>query len=149
MEEVVKNGVEPRDEFCEVAGTASAVHRVPKAGVLHGLWGGDEPELGEEAGDVLLSSVPRKGALPKESRVTAKALLKLIESQGYVCALSGVALTPESAAIDHKIPISRGGAHDIGNLQVLHENVNMAKRNMLPEEFIDMCVKVAKYARRV
>lgn len=149
MEEVVKDGVEPRDEFSEVAGSAKAVRRVPKAGVLPDLWGDDDPELGEEAGDVLLSSVPRKGALPKESRVTAKALLKLIQSQNYVCALSGVELTPENAAIDHKIPVSRGGAHDISNLQVLHENVNMAKRNMLPEEFVDMCVKVARHAGRV
>lgn len=149
MEEVVNQGIKPRDEFCEVASGSEAAGRVPSAGVLPGLWGATEPESGEEAADVLLGGVPRKGALPKESRITAKALLRLIESQGYACALSGLPLTPETAAIDHKIPVSRGGAHDISNLQVLHENVNISKRNMLPEEFVDMCVKVANYARRV
>jgi 5-methylcytosine-specific restriction endonuclease McrA len=77
--------------------------------------------------------------------ITAKAVLKMIESQSYRCAISGVDLTPETATLDHRTPLSRGGQHDIGNSWIVHKNVNAAKGTMLMEEFVQMCRDVVAH----
>ena len=73
----------------------------------------------------------------------ASDLKKLLQIQGYKCALSGVRLTPKNAELDHKIPLSRGGANDLANLQWLSKEVNRAKGAMDNDEFIAMCKRVA------
>jgi len=88
--------------------------------------------------------------LQKESEicmnVTSMQLLALVEEQSYRCALTGRKLTPPIAALDHKVPVSRGGAlKDKDNLQVLHTDVNRAKGTMTTEEFVAMCKEVAEY----
>lgn len=80
--------------------------------------------------------------------IKERTILRLIERQGYRCALSGRELTPEAASIDHRIPISRGGAHDLGNVQIVHHQVNSAKGTMTAEEFIALCRDVVKHHRR-
>lgn len=84
----------------------------------------------------------------KPGKVTAKALKQLIDDQGYRCALTGMRLTPELAAADHSIPLSRGGAHEMQNLQVVHRDVNAAKGTMTTEEFIEMCRHVTEWQER-
>ena len=73
----------------------------------------------------------------------AADLKKLLEMQGYKCALTGVRLEPKTAELDHKIPLSRGGTNDLGNLQWLSREVNRAKGAMDNDEFIAMCKRVA------
>lgn len=80
--------------------------------------------------------------------VTAGRLRELVEAQGYKCAISGMELKPETASVDHRVPLSRGGAHTIDNVQLVHEQVQRAKGNMTDEEFVDMCRKVVKNASR-
>jgi 5-methylcytosine-specific restriction endonuclease McrA len=87
--------------------------------------------------------------MPKQPSVSPKQILKLIESQHYRCALSGRELTPETASLDHAIPLSRGGAHDITNVQCLDYRVNAAKGTMTVEEFVAMCCDVARQANGV
>jgi 5-methylcytosine-specific restriction endonuclease McrA len=48
-------------------------------------------------------------------------------------------LTPETASLDHTLPLSRGGAHDISNLQVLDYQANTAKGSLTVEEFVELC----------
>jgi len=48
-------------------------------------------------------------------------------------------------SIDHKIPTSKGGTHDVSNLQFVHVDVNYAKRNLLESEFIQMCKEVSSH----
>lgn len=36
--------------------------------------------------------------------------------------------------IDHKIPLSRGGKHEVANLQLAHRSCNRRKHNKLPDE---------------
>lgn len=81
---------------------------------------------------------------PEHAEVESADLKKLLEMQGYRCALSGVRLEPRNAEVDHKIPLSRGGTNDLGNLQWLDRNVNRAKGAMDNEEFIAMCKQIAK-----
>jgi DNA-binding CsgD family transcriptional regulator len=71
------------------------------------------------------------------------ALLELIETQEYRCALSGVELTPDTAALDHIVPRADGGEHVLSNVQWLHGDVNRAKGTLSNEEFVKLCRRVA------
>jgi 5-methylcytosine-specific restriction endonuclease McrA len=70
-------------------------------------------------------------------------LRQLIERQGYRCALTGIDLEPETAELDHVVPVSDGGNHSITNLQVLHKAVNRMKGAMSNDEFVRWCKMVA------
>jgi CRISPR/Cas system Type II protein with McrA/HNH and RuvC-like nuclease domain len=72
-------------------------------------------------------------------------VLKLIEQQNYRCALSGRPLTPETASLDHIVPLSRGGKHDISNLWIVDHQVNNAKGTFTVEEFIALCHDVVTH----
>lgn len=87
-------------------------------------------------------------AQPRGTPVTTSTVLGLLERQGYRCALTGRQLTPETAALDHIIPIKYGGEHVIENTQVLHKDVNRAKNSMTNVEFAQMCEEVAEAWRR-
>ena len=82
-----------------------------------------------------------------EDRVSAAMLKSVLEIQEYKCALSGKRLTPKTAVLDRKIPLSKGGTNHISNLQWLDSMVNKAKGSMDCDEFVDMCKSVAKQAR--
>jgi len=82
----------------------------------------------------------------KGKKVNASNLLKLVESQGYRCALTGWKLSPKLASIDHIHPLSKGGSHTIENAQVVHRLVNTAKGTLSNDEFISLCIAVASFA---
>lgn len=86
----------------------------------------------------------REVVMPTKPTVTAKMIMELIESQGFRCALSNRQLTPENASLDHVIPLSRGGTHDIENLCVVHHQVNTAKSSMTVDEFVTLCREVTE-----
>ena len=79
--------------------------------------------------------------------VTAKQLLELVERQQYRCALSGRVLAPETASLDHIVPLNRGGQHDIDNLWILEHTVNRAKGTQLVSEFVAMCEDIVNTQR--
>lgn len=80
-----------------------------------------------------------------ESCPTADEVIRLLKRQDYCCALSGVELTPETAALDHVIPIARGGTHSIRNAQILNKDVNRAKGTLTNAEFIALCRAVVDH----
>lgn len=77
--------------------------------------------------------------------INATNVLRLLDWQGYRCALTGRRLTPETASLDHIVPVRDGGVHTIQNVQVLHKEVNRAKATMNSEQFIRMCHEVVDY----
>jgi 5-methylcytosine-specific restriction endonuclease McrA len=77
--------------------------------------------------------------------VTAKQILSLIERQDFRCALSGRTLTPETASLDHIVPLSRNGSHELSNLWVVDHLVNAAKGSLTVEEFVGLCREIAAY----
>ena len=83
--------------------------------------------------------------MPTPATVTAKMIMELIERQEFHCAFSGRELTPETASLDHIVPLSRGGTHDISNLCVVDHQINAAKSTMTVEEFVAMCREVAAW----
>ena len=79
-------------------------------------------------------------ARQKNARSRIGQILSILEKQQYKCALTGEPLTPETATLDHKLAVSRGGSiDDVDNFQVLHTDVNKAKGSMTNEEFISLC----------
>jgi 5-methylcytosine-specific restriction endonuclease McrA len=77
--------------------------------------------------------------------VSTDNVLRLLEYQHHRCALTGRELTPETAALDHIIPIRCDGQHVIENTQVLHSDVNRAKGSLTNVEFIQLCREVAAH----
>jgi 5-methylcytosine-specific restriction endonuclease McrA len=77
------------------------------------------------------------------SQLTSSFLAQLIKKQEYRCALSGVTLTPDTAALDHILPYSEGGKHTRDNVQWVHEEVNRMKGQMGSREFKEWCRRVA------
>lgn len=80
--------------------------------------------------------------------VTAKELLALAELQSFCCALSGIAITPESSALDHIIPVASGGTHEVSNLQWVDKRINTMKGELPVDEFVELCRLVAANADR-
>ena len=75
-----------------------------------------------------------------------KDLKEMLGHQDYKCALTGRPLTPDNCAMDHIVPLSRGGTHTKDNAQLVTTEVNKAKGTLLEEEFIQVCRDVVAYA---
>jgi hypothetical protein len=81
----------------------------------------------------------------KPDTIKASDIMRMVEAQGYRCALSGRELTPETASMDHKVAVSKGGGHALVNLWVVDHLVNIAKGSMSTEDFICMCRDVVAW----
>ena len=79
-------------------------------------------------------------------RVTTANVMQLLEYQQFRCALTGRKLEPDTASLDHILPVRSGGEHVIENSQVLHKDVNRAKTTMTSEEFIQLCREVVVHS---
>ncbi len=95
------------------------------------------------AGKVPRNSVKRKKANAK--KVTAGSLEVLVKDQEYRCALSGIKLTPDNAALDHIVPLSEGGQHTISNCQWLLPEINAMKGTMEQGAFVRLCKTIAAW----
>jgi hypothetical protein len=88
----------------------------------------------------------KKGdATAMKATVTAKQIMSLIERQNFRCAMSGRTLTPESASLDHIVPLSRNGSHELSNLWVVDHQVNLAKGTLTVEEFMGLCQEIVNH----
>lgn len=62
-----------------------------------------------------------------------------------ICYLTGEPIDvtkPRTYHFDHKVPVSKNGDNSIDNLGICTKEVNMAKRDLTPDEFIALCKKV-------
>ena len=74
----------------------------------------------------------------------------VIEKFGWetTCYLTGEKINlrePKTYQFDHKVPYSKGGDSTIDNLGIALRMVNVAKSNMLIEEFFELCKKVLEF----
>lgn len=70
----------------------------------------------------------------------------------YVCYLTGDLIDlndPTSYSFDHIVPVAKGGTNELHNLGLTTRDANMAKSDLTLEEFVDLCVKVAKHYGRI
>jgi len=81
-----------------------------------------------------------------EASITERGIRRLLQKQGFRCALTGRELTTKTASLDHMQPLGRGGEHSIGNVQLVHSQVNAAKGTMTTEEFVALCHEVVRHA---
>jgi hypothetical protein len=100
-----------------------------------------------EAGNCGALTFPDDGEKPLE-RIKVPEIMALLERQNFRCALTGQHLNPSNASLDHVIPVSRGGAHTIENMQVVLTSANHAKGTMTQDEFIQLCREVVAGADR-
>ena len=82
----------------------------------------------------------------KPDTITGKQIMPLDEKQNFRCALSGRELTPQTASLDHIVPLSRDGSHSLKNLWVVDHMVNNAKGSLTVQEFRAMCRDVSRHA---
>lgn len=87
--------------------------------------------------------------MQRPETVTGKQIMHLVQKQNYRCALSGRALTPETASLDHIVPLSRGGTHDLANVWIVNHQVNSAKGTMTFEEFLTLCKDVVTHQQNI
>lgn len=80
--------------------------------------------------------------------LSASEVETLLERSDHRCQLTGLALTPEVAELDHKIPLSRGGDNSADNLMLVCSAVNRAKGTLTTEEFISLCQRVTEWVGR-
>lgn len=83
--------------------------------------------------------------MERPAAVTATAIMGLVERQGFRCALSGRELTPQTASLDHIVPLARGGEHNIHNIWVVDQQINGAKGTLTLDEFVAMCRDVVRH----
>ena len=77
----------------------------------------------------------KRRALVKSGSISTEELEKLIEDNTE-CFYCGCDITDVNRHIDHFIPLSKGGLHDLQNLVVACATCNMKKGDKMPEEFM-------------
>jgi len=73
-------------------------------------------------------------------------MMEKIKAQGFRCFFSGDTVDRQDASIDHVVPLSKGGKHEVENLELVHAAVNRMKGTLTAEEFVAWCVKVAVHS---
>ena len=70
------------------------------------------------------------------SEVTAEDIARMLVDQQERCNDPGCGVSlPGGYHVDHVIPLSKGGTHELGNVQLLCPHCNISKRDKMPEEF--------------
>ena len=89
-----------------------------------------------------MSGSARRRALKANAKIVEKVDYNEIYERDYRCYLCKKDFKPEDLTnIDHKMPISRGGNHEMNNLAAVHQSCNDRKGSMTPEEFFKESVE--------
>lgn len=97
-------------------------------------WRRDNPE---HAAELSFNSAHLRRL--REKNVVKERIVRLVvlERDDGVCGICGVDVNPNKFAIDHVIPITRGGTHTYDNVQVAHPRCNTVKHDRLMDEMTD------------
>lgn len=92
----------------------------------------DIPRRKRYAESMAANDARRRGAVAVAAEVFSRA--EIAERDGWVCQLCQVSVDPAlewphpmSQSLDHKIPLSKGGAHSRANCQLAHLTCNLSK----------------------
>lgn len=74
---------------------------------------------------------------------SAESKLFVFERDSWTCGICGgdidralIYPVPMAATVDHIHPLSRGGGHELGNVQAAHFRCNIRKSNKVPAEAV-------------
>ena len=81
----------------------------------------------------------------RKVKITPFQFWSIAKKQKLMCPLTGRKLNGDTMSLDHIIPVSKGGNHNVSNLQFVHVDINYAKRNLLQEEFVRLCKEVSHH----
>ena len=87
------------------------------------------------------NSANKRRAICKEGSVTTEQLEVLIATATN-CHYCKCAVTDNNRHIDHYIPLSKGGLHDLQNLVIACSACNLRKSAKMPEEFIETLLSI-------
>lgn len=85
----------------------------------------------------------------RQKAISSARILEILERQNFHCAISGRLLTPETASLDHVVPVASGGEHIFENIHIVDREVNRAKGMMSLDEFVAMCREVVECQERL
>lgn len=71
----------------------------------------------------------------REDSIYAKNRDHLKQHSRWICGLCGLKIKKNDLTVDHIVPLSRGGSHDLENLRLVHAKCNVIKGNLLDSEF--------------
>jgi hypothetical protein len=96
--------------------------------------------------------IKRKGGLSRgyDWDITPEYILEMYEAQEGCCALTGWPIGWSERGLTATVSIDRIDSSEgylIGNVQLLHKDVNMAKQQFTQEYFTQMCIDVADKAK--
>lgn len=63
------------------------------------------------------------------------------------CAICGKPVKFKEMTVDHRVPLTKGGTNDLGNLQLAHLSCNRAKADMLPDELSELAEQIVRHSR--
>jgi len=82
------------------------------------------------------NSAHKRRVVIKDGCVSTEELQQLLIEDNTECFYCGCVVTDYNRHIDHFIPISKGGLHDLQNLVVACATCNLKKSDKMPEEFM-------------
>jgi hypothetical protein len=83
-------------------------------------------------------STGKREALKRSSKISGEIISReaVFERDHWICGLCGLGIDsqlswpdPWSATLDHIVPLTRGGAHRLSNVQAAHARCNISKGN--------------------
>lgn len=90
----------------------------------------------EQLAESILDRAPETGRALRRARKRAqRSLGAVIARDGGACAYCKTALIAGQIHVDHVVPVSRGGSHEIGNLVASCSGCNQRKGARTPEEW--------------
>ena len=79
--------------------------------------------------------------------ITVEWLRLLWDAQSGRCALTGRDLDIRTAELDHIVPRSKNGTHDLENLRLVVPEANMAKGSLTDAELLCLCKDILEAAK--
>jgi 5-methylcytosine-specific restriction endonuclease McrA len=76
--------------------------------------------------------------------ITPARILAMLKGQNERCPLTGLQLTAENIALDHIMPLAKGGADSMTNIRAVHKVVNTMKGTLTDGDFLHWCRLVSK-----
>lgn len=104
--------------------------------------------------DTTNGELGRIGAEATEQKVTVKGLRELLVKQKFQpdgtieCAITGRRVHRQDVALDHIVPLGKGGKHVMSNVRFVWKHANRIKHDMTDDELLQVAQDIVKKLKR-